>query len=327
MMRAACLEEDGRITCRLVPAPRPRSGELLVRTELAAVCGSDLHAVQGGIGAASPPYHPGYPGHEGVGTVVAGEASGLAPGRSVLTVPEAPTASGFAEYQALPAGSVVPLPVGIPPARLVLAQHLGTVLAALDRFWSPDGVDHAAVVGAGSAGLLFVQELRRRDVRTIVVSDPDPARRERARALGAEAAIGADAGALGESVLSVTDGRGADLVVEAAGHDAARAEAVAALADHGTLGLFGLPERTGSAPFPFETLFRRRASAHATYGAQSEPGLRSFRAAVDLIERGTVNVDGWLTHTYPIERIGDAIEHAASRRDDALKIGITFEGP
>jgi L-iditol 2-dehydrogenase len=325
-MRAAVVDAPGTIECREVPrpSPAPHTGDLLLRTLRASICGSDVHVVHHGVGPLPFPFPPGHPGHESVAEVVESGTTELPPGTHVLAVPVIADTAAFADYQVVSAGAVVPLP----PARdgtLLLAQQLGTVLYALKRFWPERPVPTAAVIGAGSAGLLFIDQLRRRGVEQIVVTDLEPSRLELARRFGADITVPAEQASIVDAVLDATMGAGAELVIEAAGYDLTRAQAVHAVAEGGRVGLFGLPEHVGDAPFPIETLLRRRASVEAESGAQSEPGLRSFRTAVDAIASGEVDVAPLLTHSLTIERVDEALELATSRADGCCKITLTFE--
>jgi L-iditol 2-dehydrogenase len=325
---AAQIVGRGRLECVDVPMPTLGSEPgVLLRTLRASICGSDAHTVYGGIGVTGYPCPPGAPGHEAVGEVVDSSAPGFAAGDRVLAVPVPRTARAFAEYQVVPPGSLLPLPAGS-PLDSVLAQQLGTVVFALRRFWpAPDHTRPAStalVLGAGSAGLFFVQLLCRAGFERVLVADLDPGRLARAARLGAAVTIDARHASPAEVALHDTGGVGADLVVEAAGHDQARAEAVHAVAVDGRLGLFGLPERPGMSPFPMEVLFRRRPTIEIAWGAQTEPGLASFREALRLLAAGEVDGRGFTTHVEPIERISEALAIAAERRDGALKVAIDF---
>lgn len=323
-MRASRLVADGDLRCEDAPVPTmgDAPGHVLVRTELAAICGSDVHIVHHDLSAHDLPAPPGYPGHESVGEVVASTDPAVREGQRVLVVPPPTDARSFAEYQRLPTSQVLVVPDALPTERALMAQQLGTVLFALERFWPPGGARTVTIIGAGSAGLLFVQEVRRRGATTVVVSDHMPDRRERAAQFGADAIIDPRERSVADATMQATDGHGADLVIEAAGYDDARIDAVAAVAICGTIGFFGLPERPGISPFPFEQLFRKRATAHLEHAAQEEPGLRSFRAALARIERAESDVAGFFTHRFPIDRIAEALALATDRRDAAIKIGI-----
>jgi L-iditol 2-dehydrogenase len=296
----------------------------LLRTLCASICGSDVHVVHHGVGPLPYPFPPGHPGHESIAEVVDSADPGLRPGSRVLAVPEIARTAAFADYQVVCAAALLPLPAGDDDA-LLLAQQLGTVLYALRRFWPAQQVRTAAVLGAGSAGLLFVDQLKKRGVAQIVVSDLEPCRLERAARLGAHVTVLAPEESVADAVLDVTAGTGADLVIEAAGHDVTRAQAVHAVAVGGRIGFFGLAERLDDVPFPMETFLRRKPTLEVQFGAQGEPGLRSFREAVDSIVGGEVDASSFVTHTVPIERIDEALELARSRADRCCKVAVTFD--
>jgi L-iditol 2-dehydrogenase len=113
-------------------------------------------------------------------------------------------------------------------------------------------------------------------------------------------------------------------VIEAAGYDAARADAVACVRRQGFIGLFGLPEGRGHAPFPMHDFFRKQAVMHATTHSQSEPGLRSFREAVGLIMTKAVPVEGLVTHGFTVDRVGEAMVTAENRDGGVGKVAVTF---
>lgn len=323
-MLAAILLSPNTIEPADAPAPETGPGQVLVRMARASICGSDLHTVHG-WGAQTYPAPPGFPGHEGVGVVVESRAASVSVGEQVLTAPQPTTAGCFAELQAIDATNVLPLPPpGLDDERLLLAQQLGTTIHAMTRFWpgpAGSGAGHTAVViGAGSAGLFFVTHLVARGFSSILVSDRDPARLAVAAALGATHTVLAPGDVLRSDVLDATGGLGADLVVEAVGLDATRAEAVSLARVGATVGCFGLPERSGLVPFPFEDAFRRGVSLQMLAGAQSVPGLPAFAAALEAISDGSISVDHCLGTTYPLEQVGEAVAAADARA--AVKVQI-----
>jgi L-iditol 2-dehydrogenase len=322
-MRAAVLVGPARVDVQRVPVPIPDEGEVLVRTRMAAICGSDLHTVFGPREREFPG-PPGYPGHEGLGQVVESRSPAFRPGARVLTVPTGDHARCFADLQVVPDSFLVPLPEG-PAGELLMAQQLGTVIHALKRFWPEPPADTALVVGAGSAGLHFVQLLKRRGFGRVIAADLVPHRLRMARELGADDVLLASEVPVAEATLELTGGRGADLVVEAAGRDRARFQAMRAVAHDGRVGFFGLPETDGEATFPFAQLFQQRPLLVFSVGTQLEPGLASFREAVELIAQGRVDVRRHLTHRFPIDDIARALALARWREDGAIKVAITFD--
>src|SRR5207248_4501313 len=149
----------------------------------------------------------------------------VATGERVLTAP-VPSESGcFAELQAVAEESLVPIPDGADPDRVLMAQQLGTVLFASRRFLDGVRPGTAVVIGAGSVGTFFVQVLKQAGFENIVVSDLEPHRLDVAGELGATVLVHAPAESVADAAHDVTGGVGADLVLEAAGYDATRTDA------------------------------------------------------------------------------------------------------
>jgi L-iditol 2-dehydrogenase len=334
-MKAGRWVDVGRVVCEEVPRPSPADGEILVRTAYTSICGSDLHSVYGG---APPPAVPaGYPGHESVGEVVESRCPGFEPGDRVLTVPHFVDGRCMAEYQALPGSFCIRLSDKAPLSHLLMAQQLGTVIYALRRHPLDLIGQDVAVIGQGSAGAFFTFLLKRAGARSVMVSDKSPARLAYSRHLGADLTVladsgladsgladGADGAEFRAAVLEATGGRGAGLVVEAVGSRETFPLSVELAADSATVLWFGLPEGTAAYPFSFPEFFVRRLTAYAISGTQGEPGLESFRYAVQLIADGAIDVAPLLSHMLPIDRVEEAFHMAHDRTDGALKVSIEY---
>lgn len=332
-MRGSHVPATGTITVTDWPDPRAREpGQLVVRMLHASICGSDLHVAFHGLLHPDGPRRPGYPGHEGVGVVVESRSARFPEGGLVLTVPPGETGGCFAQLQLLDDRHVVELPAGTDPAdpgglrRLMMAQQYGTCLYAMRQFWpgeTPARRAHTCVVlGAGSAGLFFVQEARRLGFEHVVVSDLDAARLDVARRLGGTP-VHVPEQDLAGTVATVTGGRGADLVVEAVGSDALRDQAVALAAERGVVGLFGLPERRGATPVPLWDAFRKNLRFQCSVAAQAEPGLASFREALRRIAAGETDVAHCLGPDFSLEQVPEAMRWAEQRRGGHVKLTIT----
>lgn len=313
----------GRFAVVDAPDPSLEDKQVLVRTYAASVCGSDLHTVFEGTYTGDFPAPPGFPGHEGVGTVVASTSTRFAVGDAVLTVPLPDRGRCYAELQAVGEDFAVPLPAGGDLDRLLMAQQLGTTVYAFRRYW-PEGRPASgltvAILGAGSAGLFLLQLARRAGFATAVVADRDAARLEVAGELGADVVVDTTTEPFADAVAAVTDGAGADLVIEAAGPDDCRTACVEAVRYEGRIGFFGLPEHAGLVPFPLATAFRKGVTIEMAAGAQREPGLRAFRDSVALISTGEIDVGYLLEPRLPLERIQDALD--AARDHAGVKISV-----
>jgi L-iditol 2-dehydrogenase len=315
--------EPGRFDVVDAPDPIPGRGEVLVRTQTASICGSDLHKVFEGTYEGGFPAPPGFPGHEGVGTVVASRSDRFAEGDAVLTVPLPGSAGCYAQLQAVGEDFLAPLPVGGDLGRLVMAQQLGATLYAFRRYW-PEGRPATglavAILGAGSAGLFLLQLAKRAGFSRTVVAERDVTRLEVAAALGADVLVDVATESFADAVAAATGGKGADLVIEAAGPDECRTACVEAVRAHGRIGFFGLPERPGLVPFPLALAFRRGATIEMAGAAQVEPDLRAFRDSIQLIAGGAIEVGHLLEPRFPLERFQEAME--AARDHTGVKVSV-----
>ena len=321
-MRAATVTAPGVIEVKDFDVPTAeRPGEIVVRMERASICGSDIHVAFDGFEHPDGVGTPGYPGHEGIGVVVESNAAHLPVGVRVLTAPIGHIGRCFAEYQLIDANQVVPLPADGDPAKLLMAQQYGTTLFAMRLFWQGGNTNTVGIIGAGSAGLFFLQQAKLLGFENIIISDLNEERLAVAGRLGAQTLVHAPEESFVDAVHRVTGGRGADLVIEAAGYDQLRADAVQAVAVQGTIGFFGFPERYGLAEFPMWDAFRKIVRMQWASGTQSEPGLVAIRDAVQHIHEGLIEVDYCLGAVYGLEDLPEAMR-VAREHPGAVKLSI-----
>ncbi len=322
-MAAAVAVGLGTVECRQVPMPDITGDSVLVETLAASICGSDLHVLYMGWNVNEFPLPPGLPGHEGVGVVVDEGRSGLSRGDFVLTAPSIFTARVFAEYQAIDAKYLLKLPDGPPPDHLLMAQQLGTVVYGCKRLPSVEGKT-AAIIGQGSVGLFHAFMLKRMGAARVIAIEPIAARREAGTRMGADEVLDVTGRAATDAVLDLTRGEGADLVIEAVGSVPTLNQALNIVREQGHVCAFGLPESSEPVPFEWDTFFRRRVTMNAVFGAQDEPGLPDFQAALDMIAGGEIDVAPLTTHRFPLERVQEALDLAHAPEDGALKVGLIF---
>jgi alcohol dehydrogenase len=245
-MRAVIFSGPGEVAVTQVPDPVLREAtDALVRVNLAGICGTDLHAVAGQL----PGLDPGTVlGHEFVGTVVeVGTAvRRLRPGDRVMSsdftacgdcwwcrrgshwqcprrqffgtgTTFGPALAGAqAEFVRVPFAdtTLAALPAGVDPvAGLLIGDNLATGWVAVQRAGVRPG-DVVAVVGGGPIGQLVSLCAQVHGAAAVVLSDPVAQRRDLAADQGA---LTASPDAARAVLDSLTDGRGADVVVEAAG--------------------------------------------------------------------------------------------------------------
>jgi NADPH2:quinone reductase len=197
------------------PVPVPGPDEVLIRVAAAGVNFGDVAQAHGTfLGGPQPPYLAGF---EAAGEIIAmGEAvTGLEPGARVVGVGIG--CGVFAEYAALPAAAVMPVPAGWGAEQaLGLVVNWPTALAALrplGRIAAGETVViHAAAGGTGQAAVKMAKHYG-----ATVIATASPGKHETVRALGADHVLDSRAADLAAEVLRLTGGAGADLVLESAG--------------------------------------------------------------------------------------------------------------
>lgn len=324
-MRAALMVENGLMECIQADVRAPKEGEILVKTEMASICGSDLHVIYHGVSHPAFPQQPGFPGHEGVGEVLESRHPAYRKGDTVLTCPAPPLSFSFAEYQTLHGDMCVKLPAyDGPNSHLLMAQQLGTVIFAL-RQTPVDVVGKTVVVmGQGSAGMFFTYLLKRAGAEKVIVSDLSEARLDAGKKLGADVAVTANGDQFAQAVMDHTNGQGADYLVEAVGSKVSLLQSVQLARMQSDMLLFGLPDTSEPVPWNFHDFFRKKLRAYSTYGTQHEADRVSFKMALNLIANKEIDVSPMLSHVYPIEDVQNAMEVAHNRLDNALKVSLSF---
>ena len=322
-MLAAQAFAAGDVRCVEAPVPTPGPGELLVKTESASICGSDLHMTLLGWGISSWPAPPGHPGHEAAGTVVESRGSHIKPGDRVLTAPRIWDSRCFAEFQNIGEAYVTPLPDDVTFEFATMAQQLGTVIYAAKRLTGVDGAV-CVVVGQGSAGLFWNYVLKRNGAARVISVEPVDHRRALGPFYGSDEAVDPENGPVVDAVADSTNGLGADIVVEAVGKAETLRSSFDLVRDEGLVMLFGLPETDAGVPFPYGTFFRKRVTARSTFGSQDEPGQPCYVEALEWIARGEIDPGPIVSHILPIDQVGRALELADKREDGVIKVSMSF---
>ncbi|SFV04753.1 quinone oxidoreductase family protein [Alicyclobacillus macrosporangiidus] len=219
------------------PVPEPGPGEVRIRVAAASVNFADVKARYGNYHHAGAP--PFVPGLDLAGTVDAvGEGvTGLAVGQRVMAFPKG---GAYSEYAVAPAVLAYPVPDGVD---LETAAALATVgvtayelLTKVARLQPGETVlVHAAAGGVGTVALQLAKILGAGQVIGTVGSDE---KAEHARRYGADVVINYSAGGFADAVLAATDGRGADVILDAVGGPAF-ADNLRCLARFGRLVVYG----------------------------------------------------------------------------------------
>ncbi len=246
--------------------PDPGHGEVTVRIRAVGVCGSDLHWYQDGRVGEFPAAYPQVLGHEPAGEVIAlgkgvhdleardrvvmepsltcGHCEHCLKGRHnncIRTVfmggPQAP--GMFREYVTLPAGNCTRFPDNFSYATATLVEPVAVMMNVLDLTVIRAG-DTVAVTGAGPIGMLCAGVARASGAGRVFIADRLAYRLKLAMSMGADVAIDTTAQSLVETVMDATGGRGADVVLEAAGSAETVNAAIRIARAGGTVMLIGI---------------------------------------------------------------------------------------
>ncbi len=320
-MLAVQVPEKGKFNVIEAARPQCPDGGVLLKNKFASICGSDLHiAVYGMFGQF--PMQVGAPGHESVGTVAESRSKQWKEGDEVMCAPMFWDSRCFATYQSASASVLTRLVPGALHEHQLMAQQLGTVIYAGKRM-PPLFGKTVAVLGQGSAGLFWDFTLKRLGAERVIAFEPVAHRRATSLKFGADKAYG-ETGPNAVKLLSdLTGGRGADVVVEACGSTPTLNQAFEMVADQGLVVLFGLPDSPQPVPVNHANIFKKRPSMFVPWGSQEEPGLTSYRQALDWIATGQIDMRPIATHFMPLAKVKDAFALAESRTDNVIKITLT----
>jgi 2-desacetyl-2-hydroxyethyl bacteriochlorophyllide A dehydrogenase len=337
-MRAAVFEGNGVLNIKEVETPQIRKpDDLIVEVEMCSICGTDVHIMS------VPPGYIAAPGtilgHELVGRVAAtGDGvMNLKVGDRVVTNPNdycgvcaycqrnlpnlceniipmgIGADGGFAEFVRVSEKVAHRIAADLPPEIAAFAEPLACVMHASGRIpLNPS--DSVLVFGAGPIGLLFVQIMRIRGAKPIIVSEPVALRREYAVKCGADHVVDPAHEELTGFVMKETR-IGADYAVDVVGSQVW--EGVRTVRKGGTVLLFGFNAKAKPVVEQHQ-ITNREVSVLGTWLAND-----SFPKAVKILESGALSLRPLITHTLPLDKTREAIE--ILRRGEGVKIMIDLK--
>ncbi len=309
---------------REYPVLDPEPGKVLLRQELAGICGTDLHNWQNGIQGEV------VLGHENVGVIEAIGAGGakdyigrpLEEGDRVIFSPgtggygaygfyDTPDIAphfygGFADYIYLGFENTCMLKTDCTPEVAVLTEPYTIGVHAAMRGKVQLG-DTVVVQGSGAIGLVTLLCAKQMGAANIIVVGGPARRLELAKEFGADVTINI------EEVTSVEERteqvfwhtplkRGADIVFECSGFLAATPEGLGYLRHSGTYVEVGHFVDMGSIDFNInQLLMRKNLTFEAVWGSTYE----HFVRGLPILEKNEFPYGDMVSHKLPLERVGD----------------------
>lgn len=307
LMKALVWQAPGQMTVEQVPEPRPKEGEVIVCTEAAGICGSEVEGYLGMMANRVPPL---IMGHEFAGTIDGigkrvdpawlGKRAAINPivgcgkcrccltGRRNLCADRklvgVAMPGGFASYVAVPERCLFEMPAEMDARLGALVEPLANGIHAIRKGW-PEGATTAVIIGAGTIGIACMQAALLRRADKVTVIEPHPKRRDHALRLGAHEAV-ADANQIGAAV---------DVVVDAAGTQATRLLTLDLLSPGGTAVFIGM--HSDETALPWRRVIRGN---HTIRGAFAYEDV-DFQQSLDLLAGGRLGI-GELKKVLPLDR-------------------------
>lgn len=350
-MRAAVLFGPGDM--RLVddyPVPVPGSNDAIVKIAACAICATDPEILSRGW-PNHPPYGEFIFGHEYAGTVVAVGANvkRVRPGDRVAAEPHLgcghcancldgnyttclnygiseqghrhygfTTNGGYAEYACIDASRLHRFPDEWTFETATLLTTAGTSLYALQRIGGLKGGETVVISGPGPVGLLAVVLARLIGAGPLVLTGTRAERLDLGRRLGADVTIDVTREDVVERVLELTDGEGADVVIECAGTGRSAAAAIEYTKLSGRLAFIGI--------YTNEQLIsmnaRKIALGNLTIAGSRAEGGRSVARATELLGRSRIDLSALVTHVFALSNIHHAFETSVDRLGGAIKVVV-----
>ena len=298
--------------------------DVIVRMGGAGLCRTDLHIQEGQWAEKSGVELPYTLGHENAGWVheVGSDVTNVEVGDTVIVhplvtcglcrpcragddvhcennvFPGISVDGGFADLLKTSARSVVKLDPSLEPKDIAALADAG--LTAIHAVKKAAEILHpgsrAVVIGAGGLGHIGIQCLKAMTPAEIIVLDPSEKARALAGEIGADTTVAAD-GKQVDTVLELTDGKGAEAIIDFVGEKGAIEDGVAMLRDAGSYYVIGYGENVN---VPTIDIISREVNFIGNL-------VGSYNDLVDLMTLTAQGKVALHTHVYPLDAVNDAM--------------------
>ena len=338
MMKVAMLQGPLSFSIENMDQPKAKASEVVVKVAACGVCGTDVEAYLGHQPRGWTITYPFRMGHELAGTVVevGGDVPAVKVGDRVVPDGRLPCgychycrrgqfsacqnqgyfSGGLSQYAAYPFRNLVKIPAGVSFEEAALTEPLACVVNGQSKLNVAVG-SVAVVIGDGPIGLMHLQMLKHRGAYAVMVG-VTPHRLEAARQLGADLVINNTSDDVAKLVREASNGRGADIVVNAVGKAAALKQAID-LAARGGQVLFFAATMQPSVELDIDLVHYKELALRGTYDST----IANSEDALNLIGQGIVKVAPLISHRLPLAEVQQGYEIA--RTLGGLKVLIIHE--
>jgi threonine dehydrogenase-like Zn-dependent dehydrogenase len=346
-MKAVVFKGTNRIAVEEVPKPTPRAGEAVIRITTTTICGTDVHIVRGEY-----PVKPGLIlGHEPVGVIdeLGAGLEGLYDvGQRVIVGAITPCGQCFyclngvhsqcgggvggwkfgntingawAEYLLVPdaRANLAPIPTGLTDEDVVLCCDIfSTGLSGAESGNIKVG-DAVAVFAQGPIGLCATLGAKLRGAALIIGIDGNADRLRIARTMGATVTLNIHDGDPVPEIKRLTEGRGADVAIEALGLQETFENALRAIRPGGTLSSLGV--YSGKVVAPYEAFYAGLGDEKIVT-TLCPGGKERMRRLMAAIQTRRVDLRPLVTHAFALDDIAEAFDLFSHQRDGVLKVAL-----
>jgi L-gulonate 5-dehydrogenase len=321
-VRAIVVHKPDDLRIDEVPKPTVSASDVLIRVRAVAICGTDFHILKGHRVVPLPKIL----GHEMAGDIVeVGEAvTTRKVGEKVTVEPNYSCGKCrlcrtgkynicrakrtmslnidgcFSEYVVAPAEYVWPLPEDMPYERGALVEPTTIAYHAVQRA-QPRLGDVVLVLGAGPMGLLVLQVVKLQGAK-VVIADQFKNRLDLATRFGADHVIDFTRTPTPDATKALTDGAGADVVIDATGSPHGFQLALDSVAPGGRIAIVGLPSEPAS--INVMALARNEVTVVGCVTC-----VLDFPTAADLLQQRKVDVSPFEAEQYGFDDVHRAFEN------------------
>jgi len=322
------------------PLPKPLPNQILLKTVLSGIsAGTEMALYRGthpNITTKKWGYWTGYPirpGYENVGKVVevGSDISGIEVGDRVIAT------NRHSEYT-ISTDATIPVYAKIPDTvtnEEALFAVLATTTSHAIRRARIEYGDSVLVVGQGVVGILAAQHAKNGGAGKLIVTDLADRNLKIVLQCSADHAINASKEDVISRVRELTNGLGADVVVEAAGTPDAMNQAVSAVRDRGRVVILGYHTRPWTTTLGDE-IFHKELELVASRAMGPPPGLphsyvrwgsdAGINFSLQLIAQKRLKVKDMITHRFRYDRIADAYKMIDERKENFMMVVLEWAG-
>lgn len=314
-MKAAAMVEPGSFSVYDIEIPIPQPNEVLIRVKACGVCSSELGMWKNKNIKLDKPI---FIGHEVSGVVekVGGEVTQFSQGDRVTVFTEK---GGYAEYVAVPEKGVVKIADHI-PFEFALGEPIACAMNGAKRSGVQIG-DTVVMIGLGFMGSLILQGIKLKGASKIIAIDPREESEELAAKLGVDVFLNPNEEDVEKRVLELTDGLGADIVIESTGYQDPLNLATNLVKIRGRIVIFGY-HQGGPRSIDVQTWNWKGLDIVNAHERDPDVYIDGMRRGIKLLNNNQLKMEHIVTHFFTIDEVNKAFETAANKPKGFIKAVI-----